>query len=146
MIFAVETGMRRGEIANVKEEHLTSEVRNLLYIPETKTDIPRTVPLSRRAQEAFEELLRSINGCGKISAESVSQAFSRACMRHGIEGLRFHDLRHSAASYLAMNGASMLEIAEILGHKTLQMVKRYAHLSETHTANIVAAMNEQIFR
>ena len=50
----------------------------------------------------------------------------------GIEDFRFHDLRHSTASYLAMNGASLAEIAEILGHKTLQMVKRYSHLSEQH--------------
>ena len=45
-----------------------------------------------------------------------------------------------------MNGASLAEIAEILGHKTLQMVKRYAHLSEQHTANVVASMNEKIFK
>jgi integrase len=58
---------------------------------------------------------------------------------------RFHDLRHSAASYLAMNGASLAEIADILGHKTLQMTKRYAHLSEAHTAGVVARMNKAIF-
>jgi integrase len=63
----------------------------------------------------------------------------------GIEDFRFHDLRHSAASYLAMNGATLTEIAEVLGHKTLQMVKRYAHLSETHTHSVVASMNEKIF-
>ena len=50
-----------------------------------------------------------------------------------LQDFHFHDLRHSAASYLAMNGASLAEIAEVLGHKTLQMVKRYAHLSEGHT-------------
>jgi integrase len=126
--FAVETGMRRGEIANIKDEHLTSEVRNLLYIPETKTDIPRTVPLSRRAQEAFEELLRSINGCGKISAESVSQAFSRACMRHGIEGLRFHDLRHEATSRFFEKGLNIMEVSLITGHRSLGMLNRYTHL------------------
>jgi len=62
-----------------------------------------------------------------------------------IKDFRFHDLRHSAASYLAMNGATLAEIAEILGHKTLQMVKRYAHLSESHTSKVVAKMNKQIF-
>ena len=62
-----------------------------------------------------------------------------------IENFRWHDLRHSTASYLAMNGASLAEIAEVLGHKTLQMVKRYAHLSEQHTAGVVASMNEKIF-
>ena len=62
-----------------------------------------------------------------------------------IEDFRFHDLRHSAASYLAMNGATPGEIAEVLGHKTLQMVKRYSHLSEAHTSKVVASMNEKIF-
>ncbi len=62
-----------------------------------------------------------------------------------IQDFRFHDLRHSAASYLAMNGASLAEIAEVLGHKTLQMVKRYAHLSEGHTASVVESMNNKIF-
>jgi integrase len=65
--------------------------------------------------------------------------------RAKISDFRFHDLRHSAASYLAMNGASLAEIAEVLGHKTLQMVKRYAHLSEAHTSSVVAKMNERIF-
>ena len=62
-----------------------------------------------------------------------------------LQDFKFHDLRHSAASYLAMNGASLAEIAEVLGHKTLQMVKRYAHLSEGHTARVVASMNDKIF-
>ncbi|MFN0318453.1 MAG: tyrosine-type recombinase/integrase, partial [Burkholderiales bacterium] len=58
---------------------------------------------------------------------------------------RWHDLRHSAASYLAMNGASLAEIAEVLGHKTLAMVKRYAHLSQAHTTKVVESMNQKIF-
>lgn len=62
-----------------------------------------------------------------------------------IQDFKFHDLRHSAASYLAMNGASLAEIAEVLGHKTLAMVKRYAHLSEGHTARVVESMNQKIF-
>jgi len=62
-----------------------------------------------------------------------------------IEDFRFHDLRHSAASYLAMNGATLAEIADVLGHKTLAMVKRYAHISEQHTSKVVARMNENIF-
>ena len=62
-----------------------------------------------------------------------------------LEDFRFHDLRHSAASYLAMNGATTTDIAEILGHKTLQMVKRYAHLADSHTSEVVARMNEKAF-
>ena len=58
---------------------------------------------------------------------------------------RFHDLRHSTASYLAMSGASQLEIAEVLGHRTLQMVKRYAHLSESHVKGLVTKLDRSLF-
>jgi len=72
-------------------------------------------------------------------------AWLSALKKADIQDFRFHELRHSCASYLAMNGASLAEIAEVLGHKTLQMVKRYAHLSEAHTAKVVQSMNERIF-
>ena len=75
----------------------------------------------------------------------IRSAWEMAVKRSEILDLRFHDLRHSCASYLAMNGASLAEIAEVLGHKTLAMVKRYAHLSENHTAKVVSSMNEKIF-
>jgi site-specific recombinase XerD len=67
--------------------------------------------------------------------------WQHAIKRAGIPACRFHDLRHTAAPSLAMDGASPLEIAEILGHKTLSMVKRYAHLSESHTRSVVARMH-----
>ena len=57
-----------------------------------------------------------------------------------IADFRFHDLRHTAASYLAMHGATLAELAEVLGHKTLQMVKRYSHLTEQHKRSLVDRM------
>ena len=69
-----------------------------------------------------------------------------AVKRAGLTDFRFHDLRHSAASYLAMNSASPVEIAAILGHRTLQMVKRYAHVANSHTSSVVRAMNDKIFQ
>ena len=76
---------------------------------------------------------------------SIRTAWETAIRRARIDNFRFHDLRHSAASYLAMSGASLAEIAEVLGHKTLSMVKRYTHLSDTHTRSVVARMNQTIF-
>src|SRR5262245_53923378 len=75
----------------------------------------------------------------------IRSAWEVARTNAGIENFRFHDLRHTAASYLAMSGASLAEIAEILGHKTLQMVQRYAHLSEAHTAAVVGRMTKAVF-
>jgi len=62
-----------------------------------------------------------------------------------INDFHWHDLRHCTASYLAMNGASLAEIAEVLGHKTLNMVKRYSHLLDGHVSDVVASMNAKLF-
>jgi integrase len=71
---------------------------------------------------------------------SFSTAWEAARQRAGLIDFRFHDLRHTAASYMAMSGASMLELSAILGHKTLAMVKRYVHFSQPHTARVIQRM------
>ena len=75
----------------------------------------------------------------------IQNAWLVALKRADIKNFRFHDLRHSAASYLAMNGVSLPEIAAVLGHKTLAMVQRYAHLSDARTSKVVERMNQAIF-
>ncbi len=65
------------------------------------------------------------------------KAWREAREQATLKDFRFHDLRHSCASYLAMNGATTAEIAAVLGHKTLAMVKRYSHLSDEHVKGIV---------
>ena len=64
-------------------------------------------------------------------------SWEKALKAAEINDFRFHDLRHSCASYLAMDGATLLEIADVLGHKTLAMVKRYSHLSSDHKRKVV---------
>ncbi|MBP8282686.1 MAG: tyrosine-type recombinase/integrase [Chromatiaceae bacterium] len=71
--------------------------------------------------------------------------FETALKRADVQDFTWHDLRHTAASYLAMSGASLAEIAAFLGHKTLAMVWRYAHLSESHNAGVVSRMNAKMF-
>jgi integrase len=75
----------------------------------------------------------------------IREAWENALKRAEIDNFKFHDLRHSAASYMLMNGASLAEIGEILGHKSFEMTKRYAHLSDNHARSIVERMNEAIF-
>jgi integrase len=75
----------------------------------------------------------------------IRAPWEKALEAADIADFRFHDLRHSTASYLAMNGATLVEIADILGHKTLQMVKRYAHLSDSHVKAVVESLNKQLF-
>ncbi len=74
----------------------------------------------------------------------IRTAWENARDSAGLVDFRFHDIRHSTASYLAMNGASLVEIAEVLGHRTLQMVRRYAHLSESHVKELVQSVNDKV--
>ena len=127
---AVETGMRRNELASLTWEHLYLD-RQTAHLPRTKTDVPRTVPLSTMAIAALRRLPVKTEGrVFKLQAESMSQAFERACEPHraNIVGLRFHELRHEATSRLFEKGLNVMEVAAITGHKTLEMLKRYTHL------------------
>ena len=132
--WAIETAMRRGEIAAMRWEHLDRKDRVLL-IPETKNGTPRQVPLSTVALAALDTLPRHTDGrVWSMRPNSISQAFERVCRLASagkaadIKGLTFHDLRHEATSRLFEKGLNPMEVAAITGHKTLQMLKRYTHL------------------
>ena len=153
VVLALSTGMRRGEIMGLMWDDVDLH-RGRITLHDTKNNERRVVPLVGKALELLttRSKVRRIDTPllfpGKVkSNESIDlrTPWETAVKNAGIEDFRFHDLRHSAASYLAMNGASLAEIAEVLGHKTLQMVKRYSHLSEAHTAGVVTRMNERIF-
>ncbi len=153
VVLALSTGARQGEILNLNWRDIDL-ARGMIVLEETKNNERRAIPLQGHALELIKEMSkvkRIDTGLLFPSRKDPSkplyvQSIWRATVkRAGIEAFRFHDLRHSCASYLAMNGASLAEIADVLGHKTLQMVKRYAHLSEQHTAGVVARMNEKIF-
>ena len=152
VVLALSTGMRRGEILSLSWSQVDF-MRRRITLHKTKNGELRAVPLVGLAHELVMQLakVRKIDCDLVFSGEVVGRPFCiqkpwYAALRvAGIENFRFHDLRHSAASYMAMNGASMLDIATVLGHKTLSMVKRYSHLSDEHTQRIVEAMNERIF-
>lgn len=162
VILAISTGARKMEIVGLEWSEVDF-ARNAIVLDETKNGERRVLPLQGLARQLMQEHAKSrMLGCpyvfpsDKVCKDQntgqfiyqpidIRTAWENALIKANINDFRFHDLRHSAASYLAMNGASMTEIAEILGHKTLQMVKRYAHLSEVHTSSVVASMNERIF-
>ena len=153
VVLALSTGMRLGEIMNLQWRNVGIKDRAII-INETKNGERRKVPLVGKALSLLIDLakVRDIKTLllfpskkNKDKPIDLRKPWLKALEEAGVEDFRFHDLRHSAASYLAMNGASSAEIADVLGHKTLQMVKRYAHLSEAHTASVVTSMNEKIF-
>ena len=153
VVLALSSGMRQGEIMGLKWTDIDL-TQGRITLTETKNGEIRVVPLTGHALGLLRKhaKVRPIDTNllfpGKVKRnrpQDLRPPWLAALKSAEINNFRFHDLRHSAASYLAMNGASMAEIAEVLGHKTLQMVKRYAHLSEAHTTSVVAAMNERIF-
>lgn len=152
VVLALSTGGRRMEIMGLSWKDVDFE-RGAITLHETKNGERRVLPLAGHALELMKQhaKIRHVNcdlvfpGKSFKAPVDLRTPFENALKRAEIADFRWHDLRHSCASYLAMNGASLAEIAEILGHKTLQMVKRYAHLSEAHTSKVVAKMNEAIF-
>ena len=125
---AIETGMRRSEIINMRWSDINLKMRTL-HIPKTKTDLPRTIPLTSQASRILTSLQRNISGqVFTISSGSVSQAFKRACKRAKIEDLRFHDCRHEAITRFFEMGLNVMEVAAISGHRDLRMLQRYTHL------------------
>jgi integrase len=152
VVLALSTGARKNELLSLKWQDIDFS-RYAITLHKTKNSEKRSLPLKGYAQTLMEahKDKRKV-GCDyvfpskmKCQPIDIRTSWENAVKRSGIDDFRFHDLRHSAASYLAMGGASLPEIAEVLGHKTFQMVKRYAHLSDAHTASVVERMNAKIF-
>ncbi len=153
VVLALSTGMRQGEIMNLRYEDIDI-FKSRLTLHETKNGERRSIPLRGLALQLLQKLIaKEKQHIGLLfpSKEDKSKPmdlrfpWEQALKKASITNFRFHDCRHSCASYLLMNGASLAEIAEVLGHKTLSMVKRYAHLSEAHASGVVERMNKQIF-
>lgn len=155
VVLAVSTGMRYGEIMGLRWQDIDLEMGRII-LPDTKNGERRNVPITGHAYECIKELskVRRIdtnlvfpgrNIGEKARPFEIRKSWNNALEVAEIKDFRFHDLRHTAASYLAMSSASLSEIAGVLGHKTLQMVQRYAHLSEAHTTKVVKTLNDRLF-
>ncbi len=161
---ALNTGMRRREILTLTWEQIRN---GLIYLTETKTDEPREIPINATLKRLFAEIrkeqgikpddhpvftfakgedklkgvdpVRGRKGPAPVADRilSLKTSFNAAVRRAGIRNFRFHDLRHTFASHMVMRGASMKELQEILGHKSMTMTMRYAHLSQEHKKKAV---------
>jgi len=155
VVLAISTGARQGELLRLRWADVDLK-KGVAVVHETKNDGRRALPLTGLALDLLKERKRqAVRSVHKdrdfvFAGEDGEPYYPRteweiALREADIRNFRFHDLRHTAASYLAMNGATLAEIAEVLGHKTLSMVKRYSHLTEQHTSSVVARMNKAVF-
>lgn len=139
---AIETAMRLGELLALEWGNI--DLRNqTALLPLTKNGEARLVPLTKKAVETLQSIPRQLNNPKVfwtwIRPDSFENAWRRMLSKTDIQDLRFHDLRHEACSRLSERGFSILEVAHISGHKTLQQLKRYTHLK---TIDLVAKMND----
>lgn len=143
VVIGLCTGMRRGEILNIRFEDVMLDKR-LVVLPKTKNGSIRYVPIVGPAYEEFKKLIDaeekpdpSFHVFPSLNPErylDIRTAWQFALKRANITDFTFHSLRHSCASFLAMSGATQRTIAEILGHADLRSSHRYTHLSATHLA------------
>jgi len=143
---AVLTGMRRGEILNLRWLDVDlAQCR--LFLPQTKNGEGRIVYLNEGARAVLSSVPREPESSitnkifGGLSPEQVSVTFVRVCRSLKIVDFRFHDLRHTAASWLRMSGADIHTVAQLLGHKDLRMAARYQHLSPAFLADAVSKLD-----
>jgi integrase len=165
LILALETGMRRGEILSLRWSDVDM-INGMLYIGKTKNNEARHVPMSNRVRATLSAIPRRLRSdyvftrsirktqrgkgrkhplnqpIGKVGKpfNDFRTSFENACMKAGITGFRFHDLRHTAASHMVMARVPFRTVGEILGHKTTTMTERYSLLTPEHKRMAVESL------
>jgi integrase len=149
VILAVNTGMRHGEIFNLKWHDIDFK-RDVICLLETKSGQKREVPMNELVKNELIKVRKHPKSpyvfCHHDGqkVKDVRKSFWTALKKSGIKDFRFHDLRHTAASQLVMAGVDLNTVREILGHKTIEMTLRYAHLSPNHKKRAVDILAESI--
>lgn len=139
---ALVTGARKSELLGLHWRDIDLE-RGEATLGRTKNDAPRVLPLTPGVVAELAEIRAGASSLVFPGTRypdrpfSVNGPFGRALVAAGIRGVSFHVLRHSCASLLARSGASLLEIGDVLGHKTASMTRRYSHLATSHKAALV---------
>ena len=142
---ALNTGMRRGEILSLKWE----QIRNgFIYLNKTKTNDARQIPVNDSLEVMFKRIRKEQHLTSKHvfiyndkPIKEVKRSFAATLKRADIQDFRFHDLRHTFASQVLMRGGTLKDIQELLGHKTMTMTLRYAHLTQEHKRKAVNLLN-----
>lgn len=150
VITALNTGMRRGEILTLKWENVDLR-HGFILLDKTKNGQRREIPINETLRATFQGLQRRLdvpyvffNPSTGLPYGDVKTAFYGACRRAKITDFHFHDLRHTFASHLVMNGVDITTVKELLGHKTLTMTLRYAHLAPSHKVKAVDILDNTL--
>lgn len=149
VILALNTGMRRGEILNLKWRDIDFR-RDIIYLMDTKNGERREIPMNKQVKTALIRVKKHPESpyifCGRNGKPfgHVTKSFFTALESSGIVNFHFHDLRHTFASHLVMSGVDINTTRELLGHKDLRMTLRYSHLSQDHKKRAVDILGNQM--
>ncbi len=146
VVFAVSTGMRRSEVLGLRWVDVDLS-QDRVMLPQTKNGEGRIVYLNQSARSALQSV--SVSHETKLTDKvfagvtpgQVSVTFRRLCKKKSVLDFRFHDLRHTAASWMRMQGADIHTVALLLGHKDLRMAARYQHLSPAFLVEAVGRLD-----
>jgi len=153
VLMAAALGIRFGELANLLHKHLDFKNR-LIILEVTKNGDTRVLPmpdqvysyLLEKSQSSNEEayVFPSKNASKRHPYSMIRKAFQSVLKQLGWKDVVFHSLRHTAASHLAMSGATQGELMEVLGHRSPVMTKRYAHFNKAHLAKLLQKTNDNL--
>jgi integrase len=150
VVIALNTGMRKSEVLLLKWDNVDLK-HGFLLLEMTKNGERREIPINESVREELLSLTRRLDVphvfydrlTGK-PYDDVKRSFKSACRRAGIKDFRFHDLRHTFASHLVMARIDLTTVRELLGHKTLTMTLRYAHLAPTHKVKALDVLDKTL--
>lgn len=134
VLLAAYTGLRRGELLALGPQNWRD---GALWLSTSKSGRPRRVPVPRDSWEICERLPL------QTTAKALRTDFQQARKRLGLEHVHFHDLRHTYASWLIQRGVDLISLKSLMGHSTMQMTSRYAHLEEAGLTEAVARIGVQ---
>lgn len=144
ILAALQTGARRGELLNLRWADVDMKARRLTFRV-TKNGDARTVPMTDTLRETLQALPRplapEVHVFPERDPQVLTRSFARLVERLGLKNLRFHDLRHDAASTLTMAGVPQRTVMAILGHRDPRMTMRYQHVSPEHLHDAVRALD-----
>lgn len=145
VLFSLMTGLRMGNVLGLRWTNVDLE-RRVAYVDQTKNDDPLTVPLS----ETAIKVLKAVQGehevfvftyRGKPIKRTNTRAWRNALKRAGIEDFRWHDLRHTWASWLRQHGVPTWALKDLAGWRSAAMAERYAHITVSHLAPFVDTLD-----
>lgn len=149
VITTLYTGMRRGEVLNLTWDQVDLK-QGVIRLTQTKNGEARDLPINETVRSVLAGLRTRIDVPWVFHDEEghkfpdTRKRFEWACKQAKVTDFHFHDLRHTFASWLVMRGTPIATISELLGHKSLSMTMRYAHLSPAHKAEAVRSLDKNL--